>query len=119
MLELVAEHGISVDTNAYRGLGEMEKLIELAESGKMKGKGIVIMDEDQIGKEKEGGLDMVLMFSRWLASVSPNRTTYGFERAHSGPQKATKYRSIHYLLYLWLVVPASQLSWNSAHPAGL
>jgi propanol-preferring alcohol dehydrogenase len=59
MLNVVAEHGVSVNTNAFKGLGEMEKLIELAEGGKMKGKGIIIMDEEAVKKEKESGLDMV------------------------------------------------------------
>lgn len=54
MLNIVAEHKISVHTNAFNGLGEMGKLIELAESGKMKGKGIIIMDQSQIDAEGEG-----------------------------------------------------------------
>ncbi|KAF2645486.1 GroES-like protein [Massarina eburnea CBS 473.64] len=59
MLDVVAEHGISVQTNAFQGLGEMEKLVHLAESGNMKGKGIIVMDKEQIKKEKESGLKMV------------------------------------------------------------
>lgn len=59
MLDIVAEHGISVKTNPFNGLGKMEELVKLAESGKMKGKGIIIMDQEQIKKEKENGLDMV------------------------------------------------------------
>jgi hypothetical protein len=39
---------------------EIEKLVHLAESGKMKGKGLLIMDPEQIKKEKEnvGGKEM-------------------------------------------------------------
>lgn len=48
MLDVVAEHGISVETNAFNGLGEIERLVELAEGGKMKGKGILIMDPEQL-----------------------------------------------------------------------
>lgn len=61
MLQIVAEHGISVSTNPFNGLGEIEKLVHLAESGKMKGKGIIIMDPEQIKKEKEnvGGAKLV------------------------------------------------------------
>ena len=57
-MELVAEHGITVQTNAFQGLGEIEKLVELAHGGKMKGKGVIIMDQRQIEKEKriEAGL---------------------------------------------------------------
>lgn len=54
MLSIVAEHGVSVNTNAFKGLGEMEKLFELAESGKMKGKGVVIMDQSQIDAQEKG-----------------------------------------------------------------
>jgi propanol-preferring alcohol dehydrogenase len=59
MLQVVAKHGISVKTNPFNGLEEIEKVIHLAEGGKMKGKGIVIMDPEQIKKEQESGLDMV------------------------------------------------------------
>lgn len=60
MLQLVAEHGISVNGNPFHGLGEIEKLVRLAESGRMKGKGLVIVDPEQIRKEKEnaGGKKM-------------------------------------------------------------
>lgn len=58
MLEVVAEHGISVNTNPFNGLEDIEKLVHLAESGKMKGKGIIIMDPEQVKKEKESGLNM-------------------------------------------------------------
>ncbi|KAL5395474.1 hypothetical protein PMIN03_002618 [Paraphaeosphaeria minitans] len=53
-LQLVTKHDISVNANAFKGLGELEKLIELAASGKMKGKGIVIMDQSQIDAEGTG-----------------------------------------------------------------
>ena len=58
MLDLVAQHGITVQTNAFNGLGEIEKLVELAHSGKMKGKGIIIIDQEQIDKEKGLGADL-------------------------------------------------------------
>lgn len=53
MLQLVAKHSISVNANAFEGLGQMEKLIDLAESGKMKGKGIVIIDQAQIDAQRK------------------------------------------------------------------
>ncbi|KAL8996944.1 MAG: hypothetical protein Q9169_003650 [Polycauliona sp. 2 TL-2023] len=53
MLDFVAEHGITVKTNLFLGLKEIPHLVELAHSGKMAGKGIVIVDEDEIRKEKE------------------------------------------------------------------
>ncbi|KAL1611065.1 hypothetical protein SLS59_000702 [Nothophoma quercina] len=53
MLQVVAEHGVTVNANSFSGLGEIEKLVHLTESGKMKGKGVIIMDPEQIKKEKE------------------------------------------------------------------
>jgi propanol-preferring alcohol dehydrogenase len=48
MLEVVAEHKISVLTNPFQGLDKIPELVELAHSGKMKGKGIVIVDPKQM-----------------------------------------------------------------------
>ncbi|KAI4261429.1 MAG: hypothetical protein L6R42_003370, partial [Xanthoria sp. 1 TBL-2021] len=82
MLDFVAEHNITVKTNPFFGLKEIPNLVErpqfselcaiyismghlgdahantgtqfqLAHSGKMAGKGVVIVDEDEIRKEKE------------------------------------------------------------------
>ena len=58
-MKVVDEHRISVHTNPFQGLKEMKQLVELAEGGKMKGKGVVIMDPEQIEKEKASGLEMV------------------------------------------------------------
>jgi propanol-preferring alcohol dehydrogenase len=55
MLEIVAEHGVGVTTNKFKGLSELEACIELAHSGKMSGKGIVVMDQEQIQREREIG----------------------------------------------------------------
>ena len=53
MLQVVAEHGISVHTNIFYGLDKIPELVKLAHSGKMKGKGVVIVDEIQIEKQKQ------------------------------------------------------------------
>ncbi|KAF1981841.1 GroES-like protein [Aulographum hederae CBS 113979] len=53
MLDVVAEHNISVKTNPVHGLHELPKLVELAHSGKMQGKGIVIIDEEQTKKQED------------------------------------------------------------------
>ena len=53
MLDFVAEHKITVKTNPFYGLREIPRLVELAHSGKMAGKGFVIVDEDEIRREKE------------------------------------------------------------------
>lgn len=58
MLRVVDVHGITVKTNSFSGLKEIEKVVELAESGKMKGKGIIIMDPEQIEKEKKLGANL-------------------------------------------------------------
>jgi len=59
MLDVVAEHKIKVKTNPFHGLEEIPKLIELAHGGHMKGKGIVIVDEEQIEKEKKACVQLV------------------------------------------------------------
>lgn len=59
MLEVVAEHRISLYTNPVYGLDKLDELIHLAESGKMKGKGIVIVDSEQIEISKRNELDLV------------------------------------------------------------
>ncbi|KKY16792.1 putative zinc binding [Diplodia seriata] len=55
MMKVVAENGISVRTNPVHGLDEIPKLLELVRSGKMAGKGIVIVDPAQIEHEKTIG----------------------------------------------------------------
>lgn len=59
MLDVVAEHKISVKTNPFYGLEEIPKVVELAHGGKMKGKGIIIVDKGQIEKETKPGLQLV------------------------------------------------------------
>ena len=54
MLKTVAEHKISVKTNPFFGLREIPKMIELAHGGKMQGKAVVIIDEDEMERVKEG-----------------------------------------------------------------
>ena len=54
MLRMVAEYKITVNTNPFFGLAQLPALIELAESGKMKGKGVVVIDAEEIAKVKEG-----------------------------------------------------------------
>jgi alcohol dehydrogenase, propanol-preferring len=48
MLEVVAKHNIKVQTNPFVGLKKIPELVEFAQSGKMKGKGIIIVDESQV-----------------------------------------------------------------------
>lgn len=46
MLNMVAEHNIIVKTNVFHGLHEVPKMVELARSGKMQGKPVVVIDKD-------------------------------------------------------------------------
>ena len=59
MINLVAEHNVKVQTTAFTGLNEIPKAIELAHSGKMKGKPVIIIDEEAIADEKKSGLTMI------------------------------------------------------------
>ena len=53
MLDLVAEKDHTVNSNPFFGLQELPKLIDLAHSSKMAGKGILIIDENEIKEVKE------------------------------------------------------------------
>ena len=59
MLKVASEHQISVRTNPFCGLKEIPKAVELAHSGKMQGKPVIIIDNEAIQKEKKSGLEMV------------------------------------------------------------
>lgn len=59
MLELVSKHNIKVKTNAFNGLAEIPRAVELAHSGKMQGKPVIIIDKEAIENEKKSGLRMV------------------------------------------------------------
>ena len=55
MLATVAKHGISVTTHPLTGIDKVPELVELARAGKIKGKGIILIDEDAIAKQKDYG----------------------------------------------------------------
>ncbi|KAF7913849.1 uncharacterized protein EAF01_000255 [Botrytis porri] len=59
MLELVSKHNIKIQTNSFKGLGEIPKAVELAHSGRMKGKPVIIVDDEAIEREKKSGLQMI------------------------------------------------------------
>ena len=52
MLNFCAEKKISVETNVFHGLEEVPKMVELSHSGKMKGKAVVVVDEEAIQQEE-------------------------------------------------------------------
>ncbi|KAH8662605.1 chaperonin 10-like protein [Xylariales sp. PMI_506] len=55
MVAAVAEHGVSVEVNAFQGLESIAELIEKVKSGKLKGKAVVVVDQEQIDAEKKLG----------------------------------------------------------------
>jgi propanol-preferring alcohol dehydrogenase len=59
MLEVVSKHNIRVKTNPFKGIKDVPRAVELAHSGKMYGKPVIIIDEEAIGNEKKSGLKMV------------------------------------------------------------
>ncbi|KAK0126435.1 hypothetical protein ONS95_008035 [Cadophora gregata] len=59
MLKVASENKIRVKTNPFYGLKEIPKAVELAHSGKMQGKPVVIIDSEAIQKERRSGLEMV------------------------------------------------------------
>ncbi len=59
MLDVVSKHNIKVKTNAFNGIKEVPKAVELAHSGKMQGKPVILIEQEAIEKEKMSGLKMV------------------------------------------------------------
>ena len=59
MLEAISKHDIKVKTNAFNGIKEVPKAVELAHSGKMQGKPVIIIDQKAIEDEKKSGVKMV------------------------------------------------------------
>lgn len=55
MLKCVAEHGVTVRTNPFYGLDKIEDLVKMVHGGKIQGKAVIVVDEEQIKKEKELG----------------------------------------------------------------
>ncbi|KAK5191869.1 hypothetical protein LTR92_008450 [Exophiala xenobiotica] len=51
MLEDVAKYNIKVETNLFYGLDQVPKMVELAHSGKMKGKAVCVVDKAELDKE--------------------------------------------------------------------
>lgn len=59
MLEVVSKNDIKVKTNAFTCIKEVPKAVELAHSGKMQGKTVILIDEEAIRDEKKSRLNMV------------------------------------------------------------
>ncbi|KAK7984489.1 hypothetical protein PG989_011891 [Apiospora arundinis] len=52
MLEAVAERGIEVKTNVFRGLESIDELMAKVKEGKIQGKAVIVVDQEQIDAEK-------------------------------------------------------------------
>ena len=52
MLDTAGKHNISVETNVFHGLDKVPEMVELAHSGKMKGKAVCVVDEEAMKAEK-------------------------------------------------------------------
>jgi propanol-preferring alcohol dehydrogenase len=55
MVECIAEHGVKVRTNIFHGLDKIEQLVNLVQSGKLEGKAVIVVDQDQLEHEKSIG----------------------------------------------------------------
>lgn len=55
MLQMVVDHNITVAKNVFQGLNKIPELVECAHQGKMQGKGVVVVDEEQVRNEGHAG----------------------------------------------------------------
>ncbi len=58
MLDVVAREKITVTSSTFDGLEKIPDLIELVHSGRMVGKGMIIVDPEQIKAERKPGLEL-------------------------------------------------------------
>lgn len=55
MLKCIAEHGVTVKTNPFQGLEKIHDLVEMVHGGKIQGKAVIVVDQEQIEHEKKIG----------------------------------------------------------------
>ncbi|OQO08856.1 hypothetical protein B0A48_05746 [Cryoendolithus antarcticus] len=55
MLDCIAEHGITVKTNQFHGLDKIDELVEMVHGGKIQGKAVIVVDQEQLEQEKKIG----------------------------------------------------------------
>lgn len=55
MIDVVGRHGISVHSTVLHGLEKIGELVQLATSGALKGKGMIIVDRELVEMEKKAG----------------------------------------------------------------
>jgi len=59
MLEVVSKNNTKVKTNAFDGIKEIPKAVELAHSGKMQGKPVILIDKEAIENDRKSGFQIV------------------------------------------------------------
>ena len=55
MLNMIVEHNIHVENNVFRGLGEIPRVVEMAQNMQYRGKACFIVDKDAVGLEPGNG----------------------------------------------------------------
>ncbi|KAH0425261.1 alcohol dehydrogenase GroES-like domain-containing protein [Colletotrichum camelliae] len=55
MLEHIAEHGIKLESNVFHGLDKIYEALELVNSGKISGKAVIVVDEEQVKNDEKIG----------------------------------------------------------------
>lgn len=55
MVRFIADSGVRVKTNVYEGLDKIEELLKVIHGGKIQGKAVIVVDQEQIEREKELG----------------------------------------------------------------
>ena len=75
---MVAEHRIKVKTNLFHELDELPKLVDLADSGKMQGKSVVVVDKecDREGERCSGSLRNLRRLLHWCEPIERSCDEY-------------------------------------------
>ncbi|KAL0936094.1 alcohol dehydrogenase GroES-like domain-containing protein [Colletotrichum truncatum] len=55
MVEHIEKHGIKLENNIFHGLDKIHEALELVHSGKISGKAVIIVDEEQVENDKKTG----------------------------------------------------------------
>jgi len=55
MLDVIAQHGVTARTVPFQGLDKIEDLVEMVHGGKIQGKAVIVVDQEQIDEEKKLG----------------------------------------------------------------
>lgn len=56
MMKCIVDHGVKVSTKPFYGLDAIDTLLETVESGKLRGKAVIVVDAEQMEAEKRAGV---------------------------------------------------------------